>query len=384
MAAVRDYAAYLKHEHPQAPDKVIAYGYSQSGRFLRQFLLDGFNADEHGETVFDGMMVSSAGAGGGSFNHRFAVPGNAGNSVLSILRPVDLPPFLDSGLLENAARSHALPKIFYTFTSTEYWARAGSLTHTTEDGKSDVTLGRDSRLYFIPGTAHATGPFPPGRRFGNGLEFENDANFGEQRWVDRALLIALDAWVHGGKEPPPSRYPTVAQGELVERAAVRFPSMPKVSIPDYMPQVWRMDYGPDFASRKVITKEPPVLGDRYNVLVPQVDASGNDVSGIRIPEVAVPLGTYMGWNITVPQLKELHYLSGLIGSFIPFPKTRPERQASGDSRLSIEERYKTREDYLKQVRQEANELVQERFLLAGDVAPVLERARKTWDFLHFN
>ena len=381
LAAIRDYASYLKHENPASPQKIIGYGYSQSGRFLRQFLRDGFNVDEHGRQAFDGMMIASAGAGGGSFNHRFAVPGNAGNSVLSFLRPVDIPPFLDSGLLQSAERAHVVPKIFYTFTSTEYWARAGSLTHTTEDGKSDVPLSPDSRLYFIAGTEHSGGPFPPAKRFANGQEFQNYANFAEQRWVDRALLLDLDAWIHAGKEPPPSRYPTVAKTELVQRASVKFPKIPGFTFPDYMPQVWRMNFGDEFEARRIIALEPPMLSRPYEVLVPQVDASGNDLSGVRIPEVAAPLGTHMGWNITVPQFKDLHYLSGLIGSFIPFPATRAERERSGDSRLSIEERYHTREDYLKQVRQAANDLVRERLMLAGDVTPVLERASKTWDLL---
>ena len=114
--------------------RVLGFGYSQSGRFLRELVRDGFNVDEHGRGVFDAMMISSAGAGGGSFNHRFAMPGQAGNSVLSILRPVDLPPFTDDGLLASARTAGVVPKIFYTFSSTEYWARAGSLTHTTTDG----------------------------------------------------------------------------------------------------------------------------------------------------------------------------------------------------------------------------------------------------------
>jgi hypothetical protein len=386
LAAIRDFASYLKHESPASPEKIIGYGYSQSARFLRQFLRDGFNADEHGRQVFDGMMIASAGAGAGSFNHRFAIPGNAGNSVLSILRPVDIPPFLDSALLEPSEREHAVPKIFYTFTSTEYWARAGSLTHTTDDGKSDVPVGPNSRLYFIGGTEHSGGPFPPAKRFANGLEFENYANFAEQRWVDRALLLDLDAWISSakqplGKEPPPSRYPTVAKAELVPHTSVKFPKIPGFAFPDYMPQVWRMNFGDEFESKRIIALEPPVLGRPYEVLVPQVDANGNDLSGVRIPEVAVPLGTHMGWNITVPQLKDLHYLSGLTGSFIPFPATRQQRERSGDSRLSIEERYKSREDYLKQVRQAVNELVRERFMLADDVPPVVERATRTWDLL---
>ena len=142
LAAVRDFASYLKHggsittlrESPATVRRILGFGYSQSGRFLREFVRDGFNADERGRTAFDGLFIASAGAGGGSFNHRFAMPGQAGNSVLSILRPVDLPPFTDDGLLARARAADVVPHIFYTFSSTEYWARAGSLTHTTEDG----------------------------------------------------------------------------------------------------------------------------------------------------------------------------------------------------------------------------------------------------------
>ena len=146
---------------------MIGFGYSQSGRFLREFVRDGFNADERGRAAFDGLLIASAGAGGGSFNHRFAMPGQAGNSVLSILRPVDVPPFTDDGLLARARTAGVVPRIFYTFSSTEYWARAGSLTHTTEDGARDVPLADSSRLYFLAGTPHAGGPLPPIRETGS-------------------------------------------------------------------------------------------------------------------------------------------------------------------------------------------------------------------------
>src|SRR5205814_10329891 len=167
LAAIRDFASYLKYgpesgtlrEEPALVQRVIGFGYSQSGRFLREFVRDGFNGDEKGRAAFDGLMISSAGAGGGSFNHRFAMPGQAGNSVLSILRPVDLPPFDDDALLANARKARVVPKIFYTFSSTEYWARAGSLTHTSEDGKKDIAMAATSRLSFIAGTPHAAGLF---------------------------------------------------------------------------------------------------------------------------------------------------------------------------------------------------------------------------------
>src|SRR5262249_13393872 len=153
---------------------------------------------------------------GGSFNHRFAMPGEAGNSVLSILRPVDLPPFTDEGLLATARTADAVPKIFYTFSSTEYCARAGSLIHTTAGGARCAPLADTPRLYFLSGTPHAAGPLPPALP----SNVQHDLNFAEQRWALRALLVDLEAWIHAGTEPPPSRYPTIAGKTLVARDAV--------------------------------------------------------------------------------------------------------------------------------------------------------------------
>ena len=381
MAAVRDFASYLRYgaenatlrESPAGLQRVIGYGYSQSARFLRDFVEDGFNADERGRLAFDGLMISSAGAGGGSFNHRFAMPGVAGNSVLSALRPVDIPPFTDNALLAAARAAGAVPKIFYTFTASEYWARAGSLTHTSDDGMKDVPFEPSSRLYFMAGTPHASGGLfqrQPFRQF---------ANFASQRWTGRALLMALDAWVREGTEPPPSVYPTIAKGELVPRADVRFPKIPSFPFATYMPQVWRMDYGPRFETERIITREPPALGQPYRVLVPQVDADGNDLGGIRGLELAAPLGTYTGWNILLPEARDVGYLSGLVGGFEPFAVTKAARESQGDPRPSIQERYASRDQYLTQARQAGQRLIAQRFMLQTDLPAAMDRAAALWD-----
>jgi hypothetical protein len=383
LAAVRDFASYLKHgagvttlrESPALMRRVIGFGYSQSGRFLREFVRDGFNQDEHGRAAFDGLMIASAGAGGGSFNHRFASPGQAGNSVLSIFRPVDLPPFTDDGLLAKATAASVVPRIFYTFSSTEYWARAGSLTHTNDNGTADVPLAPTSRLYFLSGTPHASGGLPPSPQ-----QTRYALNFAQQRWVLRALLIDLDKWL-AGTEPPPSRYPTIARRQLVPRESVRFPKVPSLPFAEYMPGVWRMDYGVEYATARVITKEPPSLGEPYPVLVPQVNADGNDEGGIPLPEVAVPLGTHTGWNVSTFQLSGLRYLAGLVGSFQPFARTKADREQSGDSRPSIEERYASRQEYLQRVRRAATELVRDRFVLQDDVEGVVQQADRTWSVI---
>lgn len=163
LAAVRDFASCLRHgdargalrESPAALEKIIGFGYSQSARFLREFVRDGFNTDERGRPVFDGLMIAAAGAGVGSFNHRFATPGMAGNSVLDLFRPVDVTPFTDDGLLKRARRDGPVPRIFYVFTLTEYWARGGSLTHTSSDGQRDIPFAETSRLYLLAGTPHS-------------------------------------------------------------------------------------------------------------------------------------------------------------------------------------------------------------------------------------
>jgi hypothetical protein len=382
LAAIRDFASYLKYandgavlrETPAALQRVVGYGYSQSGRLLREFVRDGFNADERGRAAFDGLMIASAGAGGGSFNHRFAMPGQAGNSVLSVLRPVDLPPFTDEGLLAKARTARVVPKIFYTFSSTEYWARAGSLTHTTDNGMADAPLAATSRLYFLAGTPHSMGSLPLSKG-----QYRQFVNFAEQRWVSRALLVELDAWTRGDREPPPSQYPLISKGELVPLEEVQFPKVQSFPFATYMPRVWRMDYGRDYSTTRVITIEPPKTGEPFRVLVPQVNGDGNDVAGIRLPEVAVPLGTYTGWNVTIPQLSELRYLGGLVGGFEPFARSRDQRNANGDSRLSIAERYSGRPDYLDKVRRATNDLVRQRFLRVEDVPAVLQSAERMWN-----
>ncbi|MBA2339890.1 MAG: hypothetical protein H0V88_05815, partial [Pyrinomonadaceae bacterium] len=176
LAAVRDAASYFKRD-PQAvasAKRAYALGISQSGRFLRHFLYQGFNADEEGRQAFDGMFIHVAGAGIGSFNHRFAQPSRDAQPTTALFYPTDLFPFADTpqtdpathqtaGLLDRAKRENVLPKIFYTNTSYEYWSRAASLIHTTPDGQRDVPLMDNTRVYFLTGLQHFSGPFPPTR-----------------------------------------------------------------------------------------------------------------------------------------------------------------------------------------------------------------------------
>ncbi len=372
-AAVRDIASRYRYPPRTNAQHVIAFGYSQSARYLRSLLYRGFVKDERSRPVFDGMMIVAAGAGRGSFEHRFAAPGEAGNSVLSVLQPVDIPPFDDAGLLANAHRLGAVPKLMSVFTSSEYWARAGSLVHVSTDGKRDLPLDPDHRLFFIAGSQHYGEHFPP--VIGSDTRYLDDP--GPKHWAFRALLMDLQAWVDGGTAPPASEYPTVRGGGLVEPAALRAPRIPGFAFPRSAPPVWQLDFGPRFDALGIIDREPPALGPRLHLLVPAVDGSGNEMSGIQLPHLAVPLGTFTGWNVSVPEFPKLGYLDGLRGSFVPFAATADAARKAGDERASVAQRYLSKDAYVAQVRASAQRLAAQRFVLGDDV-PAIVAEQSTW------
>jgi hypothetical protein len=281
-AAIRDYISYLKQTG--VVKRAIGFGTSQSGRFLRTYLYYGFNADEKGARVFDGVWPHVAGAGRGSFNIRFAQPSRDGHPRLNIFYPVDIFPFsnepqTDSGLtdslLAHAAADKVVPKIFFTNGSYEYWGRAASLIQTTVDGKRDFAPGPDTRIYYLAGTQHGANANPVRNHT------ENLANPQDYRYAMRALLLAMNAWITNGEEPPDSRIPLIARNQLVAPVALAFPRIPGVHLPKQPYQVYRLDFGPDFRSEGIVDFEPPKLGQQFPILVPQVDVDGNEISGVR-------------------------------------------------------------------------------------------------------
>lgn len=389
-AAVRDLVSFLKHggsatllaDQRRFLKRSIGFGVSQSGRFLRDFVYRGFNADEKGRPVFDLVWAHVAGAGRGSFAHRFAQPSHAGNSVKQFFYPVDLFPFADtpqtdpetgtSGhLLAKAEAAKVAPKMVYTNSSVEYWARAASLATTTLDGKEDLPLAAQSRMYFFAGTQHGPAPYPP-----PSAALAHAQNYGDYRWGMRALLVAVNEWLTNGTEPPASRYPTVARQELVPTERLRFPKLATASAPKAVPAVCRLDFGPEYESANIVSVQPPRVGRGYTLLVPQVDEDGNEVGGVRLPHVAVPLATYTGWNRPVPLVNERLGLAGLSGSAVPLARNR---DAASDPRPSAEERYASREAFLAQVKRAAEALAGERFVLAEDVPAIVEQNGRYWD-----
>ena len=391
-AAVRDMISCVKYgEAPElglaegAIERAVAWGVSQSGRFLRTFLYDGFNADEGNRRAFDGVMAHVAGAGRGSFNHRFAQPSRDGHPFLNALYPSDIFPFTDAvqgdaelemqdGLLAGLAPGH-VPKIFYTNSSYEYWGRAASLIHTTLDGSKDADLLDTVRVYTFAGGQHGPGRFPPVQTIG-----QQPSNPNDYSWFLRSLVLAMNAWITDDALPPASRYPRIDAGELVAPANLHFPDLPGVGRPAEPHLAYRVDYGPEFRSKGIVTIEPPEVISAFPILVPQVDEDGNETGGLLMPELAAPLATYTGWNLFRPEDGPPDVLSSMQGSYIAFSRTRVERDRSGDPRPAIEERYVNRAEYLGRVSAAAVALVGDGYLLSEDVTPILEQADRHWRF----
>lgn len=392
--AVRDAVSHFKYEGSEtlgidesAIDRGIAFGISQSGRFLRTFLYYGFNEDESGRIAFDGIMSHVAGGGRGSFNHRFAQPSRDAHPYMNFLHPTDIFPFTDreqaepqtgrkDGILTHRLDRKFWPKIFYTNSSYEYWGRAASLIHTDVTGSRDIELFDNVRIFLFSGAQHGPGSFPPsisiGQQKWNPLDF---------RWSMRALLQAMNAWTKGESEPPSSRHPKIGDGTLVRADDLGFPDIPGVNTSARVHRAYRVDYGPRFISDGVVTQEPPTVGEAFPILVPSVDSDGNETAGVRMPELQAPLATYTGWNLFNENSGPTHEISSMVGSYIPFPRTRAEREASQDPRPSVEDRYRSRAEYLGKVGEAGISLIEDGLMLDQDLPAVIEKAAAHWDYL---
>ncbi|HXN93670.1 MAG TPA: alpha/beta hydrolase domain-containing protein [Candidatus Acidoferrales bacterium] len=393
LAAVRDFLSYLKYD-PQATApvrRVYAVGISQSGRFLRHFLYQDFNADEQGRQVMDGVIAHVAGAGRGSFNHRFAQPSRDAQPLSSIFFPTDLFPYTDlpetdtetgetAGLLDAASRSHTAPKIFFTNTSYEYWGRSASLIHTSADGLKDAAPGETARIYFLAGLQHFSAAFPPQKATTGSPELtaQQRHNPNPVQWFWRALITDMDQWVKNGTPPPPNTYPKIVDGSLVPLSKWTFPKIPGVNAPHEVNLAYHLDFGSQWKSG-IVSNEPPRVGKPFPVLVPQSDADGNDSGGVRLPELQVPLATYTGWNLRDPSIGAPDLRLSFLGSFLPFARNASEREKSGDPRPSVAERYVSREEYMGKFAGAAMNLIKDRFLLREDLAAVLERGEREWN-----
>ncbi len=389
FAAIRDFASYAKH----APDavtpaaRVYGEGISQNGRFLRDFLYQGFNADEEGRIALDGVLAHVAGAGRGSFNYRFAQPSRDAQPTSSVFFPTDIFPFTDQpekdpitgeagGLLERAVAEKVVPKIFFSNSSYEYWGRAAALIHTTADGKQDAPISDNVRIYHFTGLQHFSGPFPPEKGKGDLLGQEPQSPL-PVKYFWRAMIANMDAWVRGNTLPPASNYPKIADGTLVPLREYALPAIPGVNRPHEANEAWHLDFGPNWR-QGILSIQPPKVGEPFPVLVPQVDTDANERDGVRLPEVTVPLATYTSWNLRDPSIGAPDQRVSFEASYLPFPKTAAERQKTGDPRKSIAERYADRDDYMARYKNAVDELVKQRWILPEDRDALIHRGEQEW------
>ncbi len=396
FAGVRDLISFLRHDASAknplrtsagkpAINRAFSFGVSQSGRFLRHLLYQGFNEDTQGRIVFDGLIPHVAGAGLGFFNHRFAQPNRHNGQHEDHLFPSDVFPFTygpatdpftkkTDSILGLYAKSKTQPKVMHTQSAAEYWHRAGSLVHTDPLGKTDAEIPENVRIYSFGGTQHGPAPFPPTR----GAMSEHYTNFADYRPFLRGLIIALDAWVREDKAPPASVYPRFADRTLVAwtQEATSFPKLAGVRFPKYIQQPSYNDYGPMIA-KGIITIDPPKVINDYIVLVPRGDADGNDLGMLLPPEVAVPLGTYTGWNTRRKEVGAEGALASLQGSFLPFAK---EKNVD-DPRTPVAQRYASEKVYRLHLEDAAGRLVEERYMLAEDVRRYGAYGGAIWSFV---
>ena len=395
LLAVRDAVAFLRHGEASAGNPcagrithTYGFGQSQSGRFLRHFLYLGLNLDEAGRPVFDGLIPHVAGARRGEFNQRFGQPSVQATRSFGHLMPFtdddQTDPFTGErdGLLRRQRELGGVPRIVTTNTSAEYWRGDCSLIHTDPLGGRDVEPAAGTRIYLLAGTQHVSGTLPLYRVGPDGARGAHDSNAVDFTPLMRAILLHLDRWVTTGEEPPPSVFPRLADGTAARPAAVLdfFRGLPGVTVPDpdRLRSMRRVDLGP--AAAQGVGSFPAKVGDTYPTYVPAVDTDGNEVRGLRLPDLTVPVATYTGWNPRAPETGGPGQIIDMMGSTFPFPVTAEERHRGDDPRRAIAERYRDRADYLARVRAAAEDLVAQGYLLAEDVDLVVRLAGERYDF----
>lgn len=394
FAATRDLIAFLRHGSAGNPlgasvRHTIAQGNSQSGNYLRSLLHLGFNQDEAGRRVFDGMNPNIA-ARQLAMNIRFSAPSGAAEMFEpgseGMLWWGD---YADQargrqagGLLARCQATETCPRIVETFGSAEFYSLRASPNLVGTRADRDIPLPANVRRYYSPSTRHGGG------QGGFAAEVPIDgccllaANPNPSADTNRALLRALVDWVAKDAPPPPSRYPRLDRGDLVPptQAALGFPLIPGVSLPDgVIVPFYEYDFGPGFRNADVsglVSLQPPIVRQTLPMLVPRVDADGNELAGVRSVLLEAPLGTYTGWNPIARGFFKGD-IQALGGGFIPFAKTKAQRLASGDPRLSLEERYGTHDAYVARVKAAAARAVAERFLLPDDAERLVAQAEKS-------
>ena len=398
FAALRDIASFLKHGsaddgNPCAGrlDYAYAFGASQSGRFLRQMLYHGLVEDETERLALDGIIPHVAGAMRGEFNLRFGQPSKDVCFIIPELFPFTDTPQTDpltgrrGSLLEKLEARGKAPKVMFTNTSAEYWRGDAALIHTDLETMRDQPESPSARRYHFSGTHHTSGLFPlAGWRAADGMRGQLPFNTVDLNPLLRAALINLDRWASESVPAPASRHPSLNDGTGVpsDSLAAAFADLPGVRFPPKVTRAMRLDYGPETEHGRTL-RLPAGEGETFPALVSGVDADGNERAGIRLPDVTVPLGTHTGWNLRHDSVGNpdlvIGITGGLAGWTLPFAATRADRETTGDPRPSIDERYSSREEYLRRVRAAAQELIAAGYVLAEDLPRIVAAASARYD-----
>ena len=392
LLAVRDLAAWARWS-ANAPtagrvDHAIAQGVSQCGRFLRTFLHAGLNRGEDGRQVFAGVHVHVAGGRRGEFNHRYGQPSVQPTPSLGHRFPFADEPQTDpatgrrAGLLDRQRATGCVPKVFYTDTSSEYWRGDAGLSHRDLESGADVEPPADVRRYLFSSTQHGPGALPFTAQSMFGSRGANRLNVVDYRPLFRAALENLRAWVADGAEPPVSVFPRANDATAASRDAVlsALARIPGLALPhaDRLPSLAPMDLG-EHADDGVPDLPARFTGDPYPTCVSAVDGCGNELGGLRTPDVEVPVATHTGFNPRHADTGGDGQILEYLGSTVPLARTAAAREAASDPRPSIAERYASRDAYLAEVRAAAQRLVEARYLLAGDIGLCVALAGERYD-----
>jgi len=396
---MRDSISWLKYGsdsdgNPSVGHIKHAYGFgvSQSGRFLRNFIYLDLNLDEEGREAFDGIIPHVPGGMRGEFNQRFGQPSKDLPTMMAQLFPFTPGESVDpvteerGALMQRIADRESPLKVFFSNTAAEYWRSDASLVHTDPDATFDIDPPENARIYALAGCQHGHGDWPPtDRRSADNLRGQNLVNSIDYAPLMRAQLENLHQWAANNVAPPDSQYPRLDDetGLTAEQVAAKFDAIPNSNRPMHIPIPKRIDFGRN--DDETLTRTlPPVPGKSYGAIVSDVDSDGNEIAGLMLPDILVPLATSTPWNLRHPTMgapdQVIGLTGGLTGSTLPFPLTREDRVDSADPRMSIQERYASKEAYLEKVRSAAEVLVEQREILEFDVERCVDRAGERWDW----
>ena len=416
FAATRDFVSFLRHAtaddfgnpNPLAGSarQTVAFTVSQPARYVNDFVWLGFNEDEGGRRVFDGIENWIGAGDGVALNFRFAQPGRTERNRQNHLYPEATFPFAFATTVDHLTgrtdgralrcrESETCPKLFDVISANEYWVKAGSLVHTdpaghdlSGHGSQEEGVGEDGRRdaggvrhYLLSGLEHTLAGAAP---FSSGIcqQYGNTTN---PNPALRALFVVLEEWVGQHRAPPPSQVPRVEDGNavfsvpqadglgVVPKKALGWPDIPGVTYTGVITARHLFDWGPQF-DQGILTNYPPAFsGPVYPSFVSKVDSDGNEIAGVRLPPVAVPIATTSGWALRAPAFGGPDGCESS-GQWIPFAATRAARLAAGDPRPSLEERYSSHDDYVERVTRAARELEERRLLLPDDVQAYIDAA----------